>query len=75
MAKASGERGRRLRTVISMKANTSLIRSMALAHLLGSRAIITEEVTKMTRGTGMEKCTGLMAVVTKGSGLVGYKMG
>lgn len=69
-AKASG--GKHLNKLEHLLMNTMgniiKIRSVAMASSSGLQAILTKETIKMTRGTAMERCVGLMAASTLGSG-------
>ena len=74
MAKVNGAREPPLKTVISMKENTSSIKNQVLALSRGSQVTSTVVATKMTRGTATARCTGQMAAATRVNGKVESNM-
>ena len=74
MEKESGKSDLMTRTVTCMRARMKMIRKTVLACSLGSRAIITRDVIKMTSATATERCTGKMARDTRASGIKAFKM-
>jgi len=68
MEKENGAKEQLLQTAINTRASISLTKSLASARLRGNQGINIEVVTKMTKDTDTEKCTGLMEAATKVSG-------
>ena len=57
-----------------MKVNITSIRSQESALSRGSQATNTEGATKMTKDTGMERCTGQTAAAIRASGSTASNM-
>ena len=73
-AKESGKRESMIRTETCMRAAMRMTKKMELDFLPGSLEISTKGVIRTMRGMDMARCTGKMAVLTKESGSMEFKM-
>ena len=74
MGKANGRSVTTIRTATCTRVATNKTKRMAWGSSLGSQAITTRVATGTMRGTGMEKCFGKMAPVTRVNGTRVFKM-
>ena len=75
MAKENGVKKQMRRVAINMKANIKMIKNLGLALSHGSQVINIKVVIKRMKGTGMERCIGLMVLITKGNGNMEFSTG
>jgi hypothetical protein len=75
MAKENGVKKQMRRVAINMKVNIKMIKNLGLVLSHGSQAINIKVVIKRMKGTGMERCIGLMALITKGNGNMEFNTG
>ena len=61
-------------SVINMKVNIQMIKSLDMAYLLGVLVTFIKETMKMMLETGMEKCFGMMAAIIKENGQMELNM-
>lgn len=69
------EYGRKVLVItINMRVNMSMTKNQATVYSHGRVAMFIKGITKTTRGTVMDKCTGWMEVFTKVNGRMAYNM-
>ncbi len=75
MAKANGKSFITLRTAICTRVITNMIRKMDKEFSLGRVGMYTKAGIGTMSAMGLERCTGLMGLSTRDSGVEGSSMG